>query len=358
MMRKIQLCAGLALLLLVFTAMGGLHRSTAQTTPALRAAVSIQPMAGIVREVGGAQTAITVLLPEGVEPHAFSLTPAVIEAANAADLLVLTGHFTWEEDLVLQTGKPYITLDDYEALGAELLPLHGSTHSLQRSQTWTLRHYTEHDENLHGYWLLPSNAVAIANATRILCSSLSPAHTEYWQARFDEFVSEVAELEAFIDEQSAIYNLAGNPVVITFPAEAYVAAALGLDVRGLLTEGGNIFISGNELVALEQELHSGAIHLIIASDVARLQTAGEFAQQLSTDSGVPLVWLRIIFSTIQDYIGIMTYNIGVITTGLSSGAAALDFYAIGLPIILMAAIISVIAIIECVLLVRYTRTRE
>jgi len=353
-MRRIQVLAGIAMSCLILGTIGVFPQTSAETTPALNIGVSIQPIAGIVRGVGGVQTAISVLLPEGIEPHAFTLTPAVIAVANSADFLVLSGHFTWEEELANQTGKPYITLEDYEALGAELLPLVGYSEISSR-----IKHQHDHTENLHGYWLLPQNAIAMANATRIMCSSLNATFTQYWQGRFDEFVLEVAELEAFIAEQSLLHGLSGKRVVITFPAEAYVAETLRLEVVALLSEGENIFISGPELFVVEQALLNGSVNLILASDVARFQATGEFAQQLSADSGVPLVWLRIVFSALADYIGIMAYNTGVVTAGVSGGIpSVLDFLVISMPVIIIAAILGGIAIIELVLLIRLTRERD
>jgi ABC-type Zn uptake system ZnuABC Zn-binding protein ZnuA len=344
----------MAITCLLIGAIGIFPRTSAQSTPALNVGVSIQSLAGIVREVGGVQTAVTVLLPEGVEPHAFTLTPAIIDAANAADLLVLTGHFIWEEELANQTGKPYLTLEDYEGLGAELLPFHGSSESANRL---VLQH--DHNENLHGYWLLPQNAIAIANATRIMCSSLNTTYSQYWQDRFEEFVLKVGELNAFIAEQSLIHGLSEKRIIITFPAEAYIAEALGLQVVALLSEGENIFISGPELIEVEQALRNGSVTLILASDVSRLQTAGEFAQQLSADSGVPLVWIRVVFSTLEDYIGLMAFNTGVVTTGSIGGIpSVLDFLIISMPIIIIAAILGVIATIELVLLLRCIRARD
>ena len=350
-MRKGTVLAYAVIAFLAVSTISLLPPSIAQGTPALNIAVSIQPLAGIVREVSGDQADIAVLLPEGVEPHAFSLTQAVVDLANAADMLVLTGHFVWEEELANLTSKPYTTLEDYESLGAGLLPLPGLGSQILRQHA--------HDENLHGYWLRPKNAIAIANATRILCSSLNSTYGAYWQARFDEFVNEVHEFEEFVSMQSLIQGFAEKHVIITFPAEAYVAETFGLDVRGLLMEGDNIFISGPELVAVEAALRNGSINLIIASDIARLQTAGEFAQQLSMDSGVPIVWVQTVFSELNDYIGIMSFNLGIVVTGLTGGVpSGFNFLTTSMPIIIIAAVLGTIAVIELVLLLRFTRARD
>lgn len=356
-MQRNRLLALVGILIVGVGALGGLQETSAQLTPALNVAVSIQSLAGIVREVGGVHTEVSVLLPEGIEPHAFTLTPTVLDLANAADMLVLTGHFAWESELANLVGKPYITLDDYEAFGVELLPLHGSSSSGVISGLGNYQH--EHDANLHGYWLLPQNAIAIANATRDLCSSLNSTYSQFWGNRFEEFVGAVTELEAFISELNIIHQLSNRRVIITFPVEAYIAETLGLQVRGLLMEDENVFISGPELLMVEQALQNGSIDLILASDIAQLQAAGEFAQQLSSDSGVPLIWVRTVFSTLEDYIGLMAYNTGVITTGLSGGIPpAADFLTISMPVIIIAVVLATIVIIELVLLLRCTRAQE
>ena len=46
----------------------------AQSQPVLDVAVSITPLAGLVNEVGGSYIEISVMLPEGIEPHAASLS--------------------------------------------------------------------------------------------------------------------------------------------------------------------------------------------------------------------------------------------------------------------------------------------
>ncbi|RLE72717.1 MAG: ABC transporter substrate-binding protein, partial [Thermoprotei archaeon] len=63
-------------------------------------AVTLEPLASIVYEIGGGLIEVEVLLPEGVEPHTFQLTRDVIETASRADLIVHTGHMEWEKELV------------------------------------------------------------------------------------------------------------------------------------------------------------------------------------------------------------------------------------------------------------------
>ncbi|MFW9799086.1 MAG: metal ABC transporter solute-binding protein, Zn/Mn family, partial [Candidatus Thorarchaeota archaeon] len=136
----------------------------AQAASPIKVAASIEPLAGLVEEVGGIHVELSILLPEGIEPHAATLPPQAVTDAQAADLLVLTGHFPWETDLISQVSTPYITMDDlsalenYEDYGARLSEMPGqhaeggAFHIAQQ----------DHEGNPHGWWLLPVNAIAIA----------------------------------------------------------------------------------------------------------------------------------------------------------------------------------------------------
>ncbi|TFF84761.1 hypothetical protein EU524_00275, partial [Candidatus Thorarchaeota archaeon] len=88
----------------------------ADISPSFSIAVSVAPLSGMVRAVGGPYVETSILLEEGVEPHAFTVTPGIIATAEAADLLVFTGHFEWEEDLANETETPFVTMHDGSAM--------------------------------------------------------------------------------------------------------------------------------------------------------------------------------------------------------------------------------------------------
>lgn len=322
----------------------------AQIDPVLQIAASLAPLGGIVKEIGQGYVTVEVLLPEGVEPHSTQLPESAIEAANNADLLVLTGHFHWEETLANQTSTPYITLEDYEEFGAALSPLPGA-------------HEEEDDDhgnlNPHSFWLLPKNAVAIANAVRGTFTSMQPELTNYWSSMFNAFVEDIDAFQELVDELDNEYLFSNLRAVVIFPAEAYVAEAFGIEVDAVLQAGDNIFISGAKLLEVQTALTSGSLDLILGSDVARLQAGGEFAQLLAQDTNSKIIWVRaIFFSGLADYVSIMTYNLGALVTGLENEISDTLDNTMNLALIGISGFLLVVVIVETGLLVIRIRKEE
>lgn len=315
----------------------------AQEEPNLEIAVAIAPLGGIVERVGGGYLDISVILPEGVEPHASQLPTEAVQSASQADLLVFTGHFPWESQLEAQTDVPYITLHDSDALedysdyGAELSPIP--------------RIGEEAGLNPHAWWLLPSNAAAIANTTAVALGQIEPDYSDYWNLQLNTFLSDLESFLTLVENEKEAYSLTSISAIGVFPAEAYVAEAFGLEILTILQEEGT-FVSGTELAEVENALANGSVDVIIGSDVARLQNAGEFAKQLAEDYGARLIWIRgIFFEGLADYLSIMSYNLGAITSGLESTDSLLgESNTINLVLIAAVSVLGIIAVTEGVLL--------
>ena len=317
-------------------------------------AVSIAPLAGIVKRVGGGSVETIVILPEGVEPHASQLPTEAVAAAQIADLLVFTGHFPWEESLAEQVEKPFVSLENAGAMenftnyGARLSPLPGDLELDHEEE--------EHEGNPHGYWLLPTNALAIANATRAALASLDEDLVDFFNNNFQAFRADITAFETLVETTNEDYGFADMKAMTVFPAEAYVAEAFGIETVAYLQEG-NIQISGNDLLQVQESLQNGSVSLILGSDVARLQAAGEFAVQMVEDYGGILVWWRaLFFEGLADYVAVMTYNLGALTSALDyrGGTGTNPAYLVlfrGL-----AGIFGVIAVIEAVVIYRKAKT--
>ncbi|MBD3407909.1 MAG: hypothetical protein GF411_17445 [Candidatus Lokiarchaeota archaeon] len=328
--------------------------TTAQESPVLKVAVSVTPLAGLVEATGGDLVEIFTLLPEGIEPHVAQLPQDAINAAEEADLLVFTGHFPWEESLADTVDTPYIDLEDFEQYGAELLPFPGEEHDHALAQD---EH--DHEGNPHGFWLLPDNAIAIANATRVAFTSLNSTYTETWNDNFAQFVERVDSFQGLVAAMDSEYDFSSLTAVVVFPAEAYVAETFGIEPIGVLQEGENTFISGGELLEVQEGLRNGSIDMIIGSEVALLQAGGEFATQLSQDTDSSLAWIRTLsFPEMNDYISLMTYNLGAVINSLNQAEASAGEGTLTLVLVGISGGLAVIAILEAVILIQRARTEE
>ena len=310
-------------------------------------AVSVSSLAGIVQEVGGSHYNTTVLLEQETEPHAFTVTPEIIATADAADLLVFTGHFHWEEELANLTSTPFITLHDIDALenyedyGAELSPMPGGEGEGSGDN---------HDGNPHAFWLLPRNALAIANATRVALSTLNTTHSDALTSNFEMFAESISELEDLIDSLDDVYHFSEMHAVVVTPAEAYVAEAFGITSDAVL-QIEEITISGGKLLEVQQAIRNGSIDMIIGSDVAQFQTGGEFAYQMQEDYGGILIWWRTVFFAESDYFWMMNYNLGALVSGIEGRSGNNTDNTVNIGLIALSGVLGVLVAIESILLI-------
>jgi ABC-type Zn uptake system ZnuABC Zn-binding protein ZnuA len=321
----------------------------AQIQPVHNIAVSVSSLAGIVQEVGGSSVTTSVLLEQETEPHAFSVTPEIIATADAADLLVFTGHFFWEEELANLTATPFITLHDatawenYEDYGAALSPLPGG-----EEENGDDEH--DHEGNLHAFWLLPRNALAIANATRAALTTLNVTMIDDWTSNFNSFVDSIDELQSTIDSLDEIHGFSEMHAVVVFPAEAYVAEAFGITSVAVL-QIDDITLPAAKLLEVQNAIKNGSIDMIIGSDVAQFQAGGEYAYQLQADSGGILIWWRTVFFAESEYFWMMNYNLGALASGLKGRSGSTANNTINIGLIALSVVLGVLVVLETGLLV-------
>lgn len=331
----------------------------AELDPVYSVGVSIAPLAGIVERVGGAYVETFILLPEGIEPHSAQLPTESVDAASNADLLVFTGHFPWEEDLAEQVDVPFITMDNehalanYEDYGARLSSMPGDH---EENQGLLSQDNHEHDGNPHAWWLLPTNAIAIANTTQVAFITLDDTLSDYWSAMFSDFVNDVEGFNNLVESEDEAYSFSDMRAIVIFPAEAYVAEAFGIEVVAVLQEE-SVQISGQELLEVQESLRNGSVTLILGSDVAKFQAAGEFAYQLVEDYGGTLIWWRVVFfEGLSDYSSIMTHNLGSLTSGLEERASEVGSnQSLTLGLAVVSGLLAVIVIIETLVIVQRSR---
>jgi ABC-type Zn uptake system ZnuABC Zn-binding protein ZnuA len=327
----------------------------AQVEPVHNVAVSVASLAGIVEDIGGPLINTSILLNQEADPHAFTVNPQIIAIADAADLLVFTGHFHWEEDLANQTSTPYITFHDdgswenYEDYGAVYSPMPGGEVDAHKDEG---EH--SHDGNPHAYWLLPKNALAIANATRFALTTLSSTLSDDWNANFDAFVGKMDDLQQLITELDEIYKFSQMRAIVVAPAEAYVAEAFGIQCDAVL-QIEDITLSGAKLLEVQSALRNGSVQLILGSDVSQFQTGGEFAYQIQTDYGGILIWWKTVFYSEADYFSLMTFNLGALVSGLEGRSGGSVNQSINIGLLALTGVLGVIALIEAVLLIQRAR---
>lgn len=325
----------------------------AQVHPVHNVAVSVASLAGIVEEVGGSLINTSILMEQEADPHAFSIEPQILAIADAADLLVFTGHFHWEEELAIQTSTPFITFhnesawESYEDFGAAFSPMPGGVEVASEQEH-------EHDGNPHAYWLLPKNAVAIANATRAALTTLDATLTSAWEANFATFVEKMDSLQLLISDLNEVHEFSQLRAICVAPAEAYVAEAFGIQCDAVL-QIEDITLSGAKLLEVQSAIRNGSVQLILGSDVAQFQAGGEFAYQIQSDYGGTLIWWKTVFYSEADYFSMMTFNLGALVSGIEGRSGGSINQTLNIGLLALTIVIGFIALLEAVLLIQRAR---
>jgi ABC-type Zn uptake system ZnuABC Zn-binding protein ZnuA len=285
--------------IVAFSEVLGLPMLTAKQDEAkIRVVVTIDILKAICSPIIEGEGEVSSILSEEAEPHSFTLTPSDIERALNSDLIVITGHMQWEEDLVRQVSEERKVPE--ESVSLNLL-------NLRDIKVLEL----DGGRNIHGFWLLPDNALTIARALKDRLCELKPGSSERLSWNYQAFERKVSNLKGFISKVSRTYGLSGKKVVIGFYAEQYIAEALGLRVEAVLL-GEQESIRPEILRRIYEGFQSGDYAAMIVSDSAlRMENVQRALEEISEKSGSPIAYvLAVSGSGLESYEAIMYYNAG------------------------------------------------
>lgn len=304
----------------------------------IKIAVSISALKEIIEEAIGPSAEVEVLLPEGAEPHLFQVTSSIVERASSSDLIVHTGHFNFEYKIVEAVKKPSIGLEEFRKRGLILLRYPGSE-----------------EENPHGYWLYPHNSLVIAEAVVDKLISMDPIHAEVYMESLELFKERLKKLEREFSRAKSHYGLEKLKVIASSPAEQYLVEALGMSVIAFISKGHSVLMSGREMQTIEERLRKGEYDFIVISDVSEASKIGDFARELSLDTGVPTLKFSVVSTEgFPSYSSHMFYNLGCVISALKSKSEVKSSKSIFPSRLILSILTSltIIAFIEGVLLIK------
>lgn len=187
------------ILLLTLLLIGGLFlsacskpESAAPTATKLQVVTSLFPLYDFVRQIGGDQVEVTLLLPPGVEAHSFDPKPEDILRVNRAGLFIYTHKAmeVWAATIAKSADPARVTIVD-ASVGAQLRPSSGDA--------------DEHDAHAHVHnagaidphlWLDFANAQVMVRNIAEAMASKDPAHRELYLRNAAAYVTRLNTLDA------------------------------------------------------------------------------------------------------------------------------------------------------------------
>lgn len=247
---------------------------------------SIAPIAEILKEAFGDTVQVEYLVPLGVDPHQYQLTPEQIEEIQRADAVVTIGHLPAEEKIEeleqegLLKGR-VLGIRDYQRYGFRYLP-----------ERWYNNKY-----NPHGIWLDPYNALAIAKAVKDALVEIYPAYASL-DSRFSEFEAKVEGIALAYQK----LDLKGKRALIELPSQQYALEWMGVvAVDSIKPEEEVPAKSVDELLDVAK-----TVDIIVYSEESPEQLKSA-ALELSKRTGVPAVKVLVMWSG-RSYTEVLTQN--------------------------------------------------
>ena len=275
--------------------------SSVRSQSPLKVMVTIAALEQFVLAVGGDLVTVSYLAPPTMDPHDLSFNPSMVDSALGSQLLVSSGHVAWEtrlEQLVSEKkGVPFseIGVDLYRDL---------------KDQMTFLQVPGAGGENIHGYWLLPSNAMVIARAIEQKLEGIDPSDAAVYRANLQKFDDRVAGLQQLIDATTSSRGLKGMGVAVAFYEEQYVAYSFGLNVSMVLI-GEELDIKASVLDEAGKGFASGYLKGIIVADIVQQMPVYQSLLTLSREQKVPVVLVTVFeMAALPDYVDMMSFNLG------------------------------------------------
>ena len=256
----------------------------AQAQADIEVLTSIKPLQLIAAAVQDGMGKPAVLLPPGASPHHYALRPSDVRQVRSADLLywigpdmeaflapVLEGR---KSPSVAVQSMPGLTLRHFGDAAGENGHGHDVAHDdadkpagqdgedhEDHAHAAADGHGEAHDEHDHNHrpgsldahlWLLPANAMVIAEGMARDMAEADPDNAERYQANLAAFKQRLGALDEQLDRRLGAIRT--RPFFVFHEAYEYFEAAYGIRHAGVLSAGGEAQPGARHVAAMRERL--------------------------------------------------------------------------------------------------------
>ncbi|MGC9121438.1 MAG: metal ABC transporter substrate-binding protein [Thermogladius sp.] len=211
------------------------------------------------------------LLPPGVDPHEYSLTPGDIAKLQQADLIVSTGHTGFEQKIEELWRSGVI-----KGVLINVLEIPGLT-------IFTNPSTGQPDYHMPTYY--PLNYIALVRNVSETLASLNPAASQCYMSRALNVTARVADL--YVSTPPLRGKAIGD-----LPYTIYVAKWLGLDMVGLVMKEEGLPATPGELSTYQEMMRNGSIaYVLVTAYGSDSPTVSTQLENMAASYGVKVIKL-------------------------------------------------------------------
>ncbi len=298
-----------ALVLMLFMAFVGCSREKAPAPgpKRLQAVVTIFPLYDFCRQIGGDRVEVSLLLPPGVEPHAFEPKPEDILRISQASLFIYTNKYMepWAADIIKGAGS------------RRMFPVEAGT---------GVTYLRAAGEDGHGHgggvdphiWLSPVNAEVMVDT---ICAGLvrqDPANRPYYEKNAAAYKEKLAALdrefrEGLADCRQRVFLHGGHF------AFSYLADRYGLKYVSAFAVSANAEPTPEKLAEMIDLMKRDKLRYVFYEEIF----SPKMAETIARETGATLLQLNSIDSLTREemsggatYLSLMEQNLRNLRTGL------------------------------------------
>jgi ABC-type Zn uptake system ZnuABC Zn-binding protein ZnuA len=266
----------------------------------------------VVAQVGGEAIDLTILLPRGIDPHAFEATPQ--DVATISEAAVIFANGAGLEGFLVPLLESAGASDRVVDLSARI-ELKKFVTEMDRP----LSHEGEGTDKDPHVWTNPNNVIAWVEGIQRTLSELDPQHAVNFAANAQVYVQKLTELDAWVREQVAQIPPDQRMIVTDHLIFGYFAEEYGFTQVGAIIPGFSTLseASAGDLARLEDAIREMNVKAIFVGNTVN----PNLAQRVAEDTGAQVVFvytgsLSKEGGEADTYLDYIRYNVTAIVTAL------------------------------------------
>lgn len=261
----------------------------------LSVVTTLFPLYDFVKKVGGDRVAVSLLLPPGVEAHAFEPTPGDIARIHRADVFVYTGEFMepWAHDIIDGAEK------DIKVVDASV--------GIEPTKEEEADHYDESKDEYHNggvdphIWLDFENATLMVGTIAEVFAEVDPEYANRYRENATLYRERLSALDR--SYRASLESCMTKRIVYGgHYAFGYLARRYGLQYSAAQGFSPDAEPSAKDLAMLVERVRSDNIRFIFYEEL----TSPKIAETIAREAGAELLLLNAAHNISKE-----DYNTGV-----------------------------------------------
>lgn len=255
----------------------------------LNVAVTLQPYAKIVEEIGGDRVSVITMIPPNADPHSYEPKPSVLKTFSKAELYLSDSSGldqVWLPRFLSVNKKiEMVYISSGVSWMQELEDHHHGDHDGEDHHEKKHEH-EDHDENHHEsasldphLWTSPKQVIKVAENVLSALIKKDSASKSYYESRYQLFIEKWTSIDQFVEKTVSQIPEKRRIFIVFHPSYGYLARDYDLIQRAIEVEGKEP--KPQDLKALILEAKKNDIHAIFVQPQFSKRSAESIAKQLN-----------------------------------------------------------------------------